>query len=248
MECRSETPSSLRELEQELITLASQLYAGTCRFLELVAEAEALAALADRALAQESGGRCGGERYQLVVHVDADALANDDGGCELEEGPALAPESARRLACDASVIALTERGGRTLNVGRKRRTIPRALRRALESRDRRCRFPGCENRLFLDAHHLKHWARGGETRLSNLLLLCRRHHRLVHEGGYTLEELGRGRVRFRAPCGHALPAADRLPRGSPEPLLQHPAKTCWSGTGERMELALVVDELLQAAA
>jgi hypothetical protein len=131
--------------------------------------AEALVALSDAALAS-GRSRSSSERYQVVVHVDVDAIADDDSeaGCALDDGPAIAPETARRLACDASVLAISERQGRTVHVGRKTRTVPPALRRALSTRDRGCRFPGCENHRFLDAHHLRHWARGGETRLDNL--------------------------------------------------------------------------------
>jgi hypothetical protein len=208
-------------------------------------------ALSEAALASDHS-RSGGERYQVVVHVDADALVNDDGegGCALEDGPALAPETARRLACDASVLALSERHGKAVRVGRKTRTIPPALRRALRSRDRGCRFPGCENHRFLDAHHVRHWARGGETRLDNLLLLCRRHHRLVHEGGYAVDE----RLRFYDPWGRRIPSVVELARGDPAELLRRDRaaaigpSTCASGTGDRMDLDLTVDALLAAAA
>ena len=116
--------------------------------------AEALVAVAEAALANPDGSRPGGERYQVVLHADEAVLSHDgEGGCELDDGSALSPETARRLACDASVV----------QNGRKTRTIPPALRRALRSRDRGCRFPGCENRRFLDAHHVHHWAKGGET-------------------------------------------------------------------------------------
>jgi hypothetical protein len=107
--------------------------------------AEAVVAVADAALAHEGEGRTGGERYQVVVHADEAALSHDgDGGCELEDGSALAVETTRRLSCDASVV----------RDGRKSRTIPPALRRALRARDGGCRFPGCENRRFVDAHHV----------------------------------------------------------------------------------------------
>jgi hypothetical protein len=142
--------------------------------------AEALVAVAEAALASPDGNRPAGERYQVVVHADEAALAHDgEGGCELDDGSALAAETARRLACDASVV----------RNGRKTRAIPPALRRALRARDRGCRFPGCENRRFLDAHHIHHWARGGPTTPDNLVLLCRRHHRLVHEGGYHVDPM-----------------------------------------------------------
>ncbi len=199
--------------------------------------AEALVAVSDAALAHEGDGRPGGERYQVVVHVDEAVLAEDgEGGCELEEGSALAPETARRLACDASVA----RGGR------RSRAIPPALRRALRARDRGCRFPGCENRRFVDAHHVHHWAQGGETTLGNLVLLCRRHHRLVHEGGYRVDRRGR----FYYPWGGRLPTVPPLPRGHPDELVDRHRdlavdhRTCRPGTGERLDLAAAVDALL----
>jgi hypothetical protein len=210
--------------------------------------AEALVAVADAALASPSG-RSGGDRYQVVIHVDADALASEgEAGCALDDGPALARETARRLACDASVIAISERNGRTVRVGGKARAVPPALRRALSARDRGCRFPGCENRRFVDAHHLRHWARGGETTLANLVLLCRRHHRLVHEGGYGVDK----RLRFYDPWGRRLPRVLRPPPGDADELLRHEhtetigPSTCASGTGEEMDVALAVDAIHSA--
>ncbi len=90
--------------------------------------------------------------------------------------------------------------GSILDVGRKTRTISPALRRALEIRDRGCRFPGCGLR-FTDAHHVRHWADGGTTKLSNALLLCAFHHRMVHEGRWTVEWWGEGRPVFFDPRG-----------------------------------------------
>jgi hypothetical protein len=159
-----------------------------------------------------------------------------EGGCALEDGSALAPESARRLACDASVV----RGGR------KSRTIPSAIRRALRVRDRGCRFPGCENRRFVDAHHVRHWAQGGETTLTNLVLLCRRHHRAVHEGGYRVDADGR----FFYPWGGGIPAVPVMLCGDPSALIARnrgfpiDGDTCEHGSGERMELAAAVDWVL----
>jgi hypothetical protein len=202
--------------------------------------AEALVAVAEAALANPDGYRPAGERYQIVVHADEAALADDaEGACELDDGSALAPETARRLACDASIV----------RNGRKTRAIPPAMLRALRRRDRGCRFPGCENRRFLDAHHVHHWARGGETRMDNLLLLCRRHHRSVHEGGCTVDHHGR----FYDRWGQPLPASPRLPPGRPGGIivgnrhLQIDADTVESGTGEKMDLDLAVDALLAVA-
>jgi hypothetical protein len=95
-----------------------------------------------------------------------------------------------------------------------------ALRRALHSRDRGCRFPGCDQRRFVDAHHVRHWAHGGHTKLSNLLLLCRHHHRLIHEGGYRIEQASGGRAVFRRPDGGAIPAVPRKQPGSARRLVR----------------------------
>src|SRR5207249_4671707 len=120
--------------------------------------ADALVTMAEACLASAaaSTGSSGGDRHQLVVHVDPSHT-------ELEGGPALAAETACRLACDASVVAIASSGEETLSVGRKKRTIPPSIRRALRSRDRGCRFPGCGADRFTDAHHIRHWADGGET-------------------------------------------------------------------------------------
>ena len=207
-------------------------------------KAEALGAMAAAALSGDGGS--GGGRYQVVVHVDEAVLG--EGGCELAEGPAIAPETARRLACEASVVEIRERAGKPLSVGRKTRSIPPALRRALKRRDRGCRFPGCENHRFVDAHHIRHWAHGGETSLGNLVTLCRRHHRLVHEGGYSVERLPGERLRFRNPRGAPIPDAPRSPPGSLAPLLTIETRAYATGAGDRMNLDLAVQALLAAHA
>jgi hypothetical protein len=93
----------------------------------------------------------------------------------------------KRLCCDASLITVVNDGdGNVLNVGRKTRAIPPAIRRALKRRDHGCRFPGCCETKFVDAHHIVHWSDGGETRLDNLILLCRHHHRLLHQEAYEI--------------------------------------------------------------
>jgi Domain of unknown function (DUF222)/HNH endonuclease len=210
--------------------------------------AEAFVALAEIALAGGKVDRSGGERYQVVVHVDA-----NDGASALEDGPAVAPETAERLACDASLVELVERDGVPLSVGRKIRTIPPAMRRALQARDRRCRFPGCEHRRFLHGHHIRHWARGGETKLDNLVLLCPRHHRFVHESGYSIRPSTDGRFEFRDPWGGPVPNAPRPPPGDAQSLVERQedldidGETCQCGDGDRMDLAYAVDALLALA-
>ena len=170
--------------------------------------ADALGLVAEQALAAGFGGEGApvsgsrAERYQVLLHVEED-------GSRLEDGTRLSAESARRLSCDASrVVVKKSAQGRVLGVGRKTRTIPSALRRALEARDRGCRFPGCGLR-FTDAHHIEHWADGGRTDLDNTVLLCRRHHRLVHEEGHRICMDADGQVVFFSPRGKAIGATGR---------------------------------------
>lgn len=153
------------------------------------------------------------ERYQVVLHVAPETLSADGepGTSELEDGTRVSAETSRRLACDAGLVNLTrDRNGSVLDVGRRTRTIPPALRRALEARDRGCRFPGCGSG-FTEAHHVVHWADGGGTSLENTLLLCRYHHRLVHEEEWTVEWWGTGRPAFRDPRGSAHYGVGRAP-------------------------------------
>jgi hypothetical protein len=162
---------------------------------------EALATLAESFLATGPKDLSGADRQQIVVHVDAETLKHSHAGrCELEHGPAIAAETARRLACDASVTRVLENErGEPLAVGRRTRTIPPAIRRALKARDQGCRFPGCSFKRYVDGHHVQHWAQGGETRLANLVTLCRFHHRLVHEGQVVVPTLDDGAFRFIKP-------------------------------------------------
>jgi hypothetical protein len=140
----------------------------------------------------------------VFLHVEAATLQTDGepARSELEDGVRVSPETSRRLSCDASVVKVTHgKGGTVLDVGRRTRTIPPALRRALEVRDGGCRFPGCGLR-FTDAHHIHHWAEGGETKLENTILVCRYHHRLLHEEGWRVEFWGpKGAAAFLNPRG-----------------------------------------------
>src|SRR5690606_23615238 len=142
---------------------------------------------------------------EIVVHIDADTL---EGRTELGDG--LPPEICERLLCDAGVVPVLEAEGRIVDAGRKRRVVSSALKRALVSRDGGCRFPGCDHRL-VDAHHIDHWARGGETVQANLLLLCRRHHVAAHEGAFTVEGEACGELVFRDAGGKVIEAAPALP-------------------------------------
>jgi hypothetical protein len=185
--------------------------------------ADALVLLADSALAAGLPGRRAADTHEIVVHVDAAVLADPaaDRRCELEDGVRVSAETARRLACDAGVVALVEDGeGNALSVGRKRRTVPPAIRRALAARDRGCRFPGCTHGRFLEAHHVEHWADGGETSVENLVHLCSFHHRELHEGGCRIERDGKGELVFKTRCDLVLENAPGPLPGSLNRLLR----------------------------
>ena len=176
--------------------------------------ADALCHIAEQFLAHEAVPSRQAERYQVVVHVDRSVLSGEGHGdcCHMEHGGAIAAETARRLVCDASLVTLEEgEDGELLNIGRRSRSIPPAIRRALAHRDQGCRFPGCLNHRFVDAHHIRHWADGGETRMDNLVLLCRHHHGLLHEGGFTLERRHDGKLLFFRPDGDLLPEVPKPP-------------------------------------
>ncbi len=221
--------------------------------------ADALAVIFESFLAHGAESMTGGERHQVVVHVSAETLKVGGGGhqCEIEDGPAIAAETARRLACDAAIVAIVENEkGESLSVGRKTRSIPPALQRALNSRDQGCRFPGCTHKRYTDAHHIHHWAHGGETKMSNLVTLCRFHHRKVHEGAVIVQVLDDGAIRFGQPNGesfdsvsrnHTRPIADwrQLPAVHKHAGIQITAKTAatrWDG--RPMDYGLAMDSLM----
>jgi hypothetical protein len=183
--------------------------------------ADALGVVAESALSAGLDPGSRGDRYQVVVHVDAEALPADAagaGGASCLDGSRVPAETSRRLACDSALVVMRHfADGRVLDVGRRTRTISPALRRALEHRDGGCRFPGCGRKLC-DAHHVEHWADGGETRLGNTVLLCRHHHRAVHEEGFSMELGPNGEARFYRPDGRLLAPAPALPAVTGEPV------------------------------
>ena len=126
--------------------------------------ADALALLAESALDHGLDRGTTADRYQVVLHVEGAADSNQ-AVLELADGGIhVSAETSRRLTCDASIVTMREGGDTSvLDVGRKTRTIPTPIRRALQARDQRCRFPGCSARRC-DAHHVEHWADGGSTR------------------------------------------------------------------------------------
>jgi len=196
-----------------------------------------------------------------AADTSAETLRDRTAGCcELEEGRSIPAETARRLSCDASVVAIIEgEDGTPLDVGRKTRTISTPLRRFLSARDQGCRFPGCTHTRYVDAHHIHHWANGGETKPSNLVSLCHFHHRAVHEGGIEVQVLDDGALRFGKPDGTSI---DSVAPGYTQPFsnwtdvtaendrrgirIDHrTAATRWDGT--TMNYGLGVEVLLQRA-
>jgi hypothetical protein len=175
---------------------------------------DGLLALAEGAL---RGDRPDRPPVEILVHVDAATLEGrtDDAG--------IPADTARRLLCDAGIVPiLGDESGATVDVGRKTRVLSAALRRALTARDGGCRYPGCTNRRFVDAHHVRHWVNGGTTELRNLTMLCSMHHILVHEGGFQV--VGDGdQPRFLDLRGNVVPevglpeAPHVLPRCEPHP-------------------------------
>lgn len=145
----------------------------------------------------------------LVVHAEAEALAGREAAegpwlAETESGRRLSAEAVRRLACDARVEWVLEADGRPVGIGRRGRVVAGAVARLLRHRDGACRFPGCERRRWLQAHHLVHWGDGGRTDLDNLVLLCHAHHRLIHEGGWRTSGHPARNLRFHDPRGRPL--------------------------------------------
>jgi hypothetical protein len=219
--------------------------------------ADALVRMAE-AYSAGCGKDHGGDRYLVHVHTDMETLKVDGTGAEseIDESSNVSAETSRRLSCDAGVVHwLEDKKGEPLSVGRKTRTIPPAIRRALQHRDKGCRFPGCTCSRFVDAHHIKHWADGGETGLNNLVLLCRRHHRLVHEEGFGVHSPADGLICFTDPQGRSLPqAAETRFRGNVFSLMNEnslssiritPQTGACQWEGERMDDDLAILCMLQ---
>ncbi len=171
-----------------------------------VRRADAIAEIAETYMNNDESSGSTADRYQVVVHVTAETS-------ELEDGPHVTAETSRRIGCDSTIVSIKDaENGEPLSIGRRSRSIPAAMRRALRFRDGGCRFPGCTNKQFVDGHHIKHWADGGETSLDNLVLLCRHHHHLVHEGGFTCGKSRNREVYFKDQRQQALPIWSELPK------------------------------------
>ena len=161
------------------------------------------------------GSRSTAPAHEVVVHIAHDALCDvpESGGALFDNGRPVAVETARRLGCDGALVGVLEGAkGEPLAVGRRTRAVPPAIRRALRVRDGGCRFPGCDRSRYVQAHHIKHWADGGETSLDNLVTLCSFHHRLVHEGGYGVR-VDEGEIRFMRPDGGVIAPAGKARGG-----------------------------------
>ena len=150
--------------------------------------ADALVAIAEHYLATGDGDAVNlkaSDRCQLIMHVHT-GVGGSGADAQLD-GQWLPPDASRRLACDASLRLVKEdEFGNVLDIGRRSRVISSAMSRALMIRDGGCQFPGCCESRYVDGHHIKHWADGGETKLDNLVTLCRYHHRELHKGNYFL--------------------------------------------------------------
>ena len=167
--------------------------------------ADALGQIARTYMNNNQSSGSSADRYQVIVHTTVKETSEQKAEPDvtavtphIEEGPGLCEETANRIACDCSVVHLSQdQDGEPLSIGRRSRSIPPPMRRALIARDGGCRFPGCTHTRFVHGHHIKHWSAGGETSLSNLVLLCSHHHHLVHEGGFVCEKDNEGKVQFK---------------------------------------------------
>ncbi len=153
--------------------------------------ADALIDLARRQLDSGTLPETGGQKPHISVNVEMTTLAKEPGApaAEMEWSQTPIPaEIARRIACDCALTPVVDHVPYATS-----RVVPGAMRRALAARDKHCRFPGCDMPpAWTDAHHVQHWADGGPTKLFDLVLMCRRHHRLVHEGRWQLIRAGDG--------------------------------------------------------
>jgi hypothetical protein len=243
-----------------------------------VRRADALMEVAESFLARGPESSSSADRYQVMLHVSAETLSDDvtaetlnsdvtaetrksDVTCELplsylEHGPHVTAETSKRICCDSFIVPiLTGKKGEPLDIGRKTRTIPPAMRRALNMRDQGCRFPGCTHRYFTDGHHIKHWSKGGDTSLDNLVLLCQHHHRLVHEGGFTCEKSEASQLVFRNQFGRVIGKSGSVPKIEPNRIAQRRIHQCLealyiqAGTcvmqweGERIDYGLATELL-----
>lgn len=211
--------------------------------------ADALLLMAEAYLRDSKVASTTDDRYQVVVHVDSDVLAREnfanasgEPDCYIENEVALPVETARRLSCSCKIVTAVTRGLEPLNIGRSTRAIPAAIKRALTIRDSVCTFPGCDCHKHLDAHHIVHWANGGETSLANLTLLCHHHHTLMHEGQFSVVRRDDGQLQFTRPDGSAIDNKP-VPLGtdtSAGASLAETETTPWAGCGDSMDYSIAM--------
>ncbi len=212
--------------------------------IEAAAESKPLidgaVALAEAAL---RGDKVTRSPVDVTVHVDASDLSG-----HTDDGTGVSAETTRRLCCDAGLTPVIEDAdGKTLDIGRKTRTVPAAIRRALDLRDSGCQFPGCNHTRFVDAHHVEHWANGGKTALSNLVLLCSHHHKHVHELGFEVRAEQDGTFAFFRPNGRRIEAAgDRVRKPIAPSLPQGLVTPKPGGDGMRPDYDYIMTVLWQA--
>jgi hypothetical protein len=195
------------------------------------------------------------------LHVELDQLSaivlpEGEAGPRIENGPDVHPETLRRLCCDSALVVVAHhaagKSGGSMDVGRRTRVVPAALRRAVLLRDKGCcRHPGCTNTRFVEVHHVWHWALGGPTALWNLITLCTAHHHLVHEEGWPMFADGLGGFRFYRPDGVEIPAVTAPLTGNTAELRAQHTDTITKDTawpdwyGEYLDLPLTVELLLR---
>ena len=214
-------------------------------------------------------GLKGSERCQIVLHVDINTLRTRNNKayrgqahCNLDDKHWISPKTAKRISCDASLVTVLEDDkGKVLNIGRKARTVPASIKRALSLRDKTCRVPGCCQSRNLDAHHIQHWVDGGETSLDNLVHLCRTHHTQLHRGYFNIhiensDTTQEPRMVFSTPSGQEIPvgffpqfpeqsvkAAEEALRSAAPEVNAKTAVTRWCG--EDCDYSMAIDGLLQ---
>ncbi len=211
--------------------------------------ADALERIAESSLQNSKTSANTGDRYQVVVHVGHDVLAETSPSqpagkpdCYIENQVGLPVETARRISCCSKLVTAVTKGSEPLSIGRSSRAIPTAIQRALAIRDGHCQFPGCGCDKHLDAHHIVHWSNGGDTALDNLVLLCHHHHTCLHEGGYRMERHAEtGQLSFYQPDGSWIdPSTDwRESDGA----LPQSVGLGWQWNGDVMDYGIAVDAI-----
>mgnify|MGYP001551559522 CR=1 FL=1 len=182
--------------------------------------ADALADIAETYLSNSDYSGSTADRFQVVVHNTPAAGATSS--TKIENGPSVAAATSERVACDCSRVEIKECAhDEPLSIGRKSRVIPPQIYRALKARDGGCRFPGCAHERFVDGHHIHHWSKGGDTSLENLVLLCRHHHVLMHEGGFNCERTEQDGIVFYDQRGRRIAERPALQETTLEESMAH---------------------------